>query len=179
MKRRASHPQLEPIEERVLTTVVGMHHAAGHVQRSRAHSAPQQIHHLWATITLTNDTRRSAEIYFKIGQYGDPWHKVINVHIAHNELKNFVVQFPVGHSLPTFRLTYYTFKSAYAAAHNLWDARSETILPLILDHHPGPDELASKGAVWYLQKDTLGTVILHNPSPIPPGRFDGFFGTKV
>lgn len=130
MKRKASRPQLEPIEERVLTTVAGAHHALTPVVVRSSERLPP-LGHLWAVVGMDNKTNHT--IKFLIDFYG-PQGRYKQRAGTIQPYGEMVIssEFKVPGSIPTLELTYRV---------ETRDVRATTRLsPYLFQHEPTWEE---------------------------------------
>ncbi|MHC5536719.1 hypothetical protein ACYOEI_00415 [Singulisphaera rosea] len=152
MKRRAT-PQLESIEERVLTTVAGSHHALTTVVVRSSEPLPP-LRHLWAIVGMDNMTDHV--IRFHIDFYGpNGWYKqragTIKPHgemVVSSEVK-------VPGSIPTLELTY------HAATRDV--SATTRLAPYLLHHEPAWEERWGSPFFYRIKEDRHDQLVVIHP----------------
>lgn len=170
MKCRASRPQLEPIEERVLTTVAGTHHALTPVVARSSERLPPQ-RYLWAVTGMSNMTDHA--IAWRLDFYGpDGLYKSRSATIKPHGEMVVSSEFTVPGSIPTLELTYRDTTRNISATTRL--------SPYLMLHEPTWEERWGSPFFYRLKENRhQQIVVLHPIRPeveAPPGSgMSGFF----
>lgn len=170
MKRRASRPQLEPIEERVLTTVAGTHHALAPVVAPSSERLPPQ-RYLWAVVGMSNLTDHPIPFHLEIsGSHG--------LHVTRSgtiQAHGRIVisrEFSVPGSIPTLELTYRDVPR---------DIRHTTrVSPYLFHHEPSYEERWGSPFFYRLKEDRHEQIVVIHPirpevEAPPASGMTGFF----
>lgn len=163
MKRKASRPQLEPIEERVLTTVAGAHHALTAVVVRSSERLPP-LGHLWAVVGMDNMTNHT--IKFRIDFYGpDGWIRQRAGTIKPHGEMVISSEFKVPGSIPTLELTYRAETRDVSATTRL--------APYLLHHEPSWEERWGSPFFYRIKEDRHDQLVVIRPKhpevEAPPG----------
>lgn len=151
MKRRASRPQVERIEERVLTTVAGSAVALPLVGQSSEH--PE--HRTWVLINFLNNTNHDVQFRLTF-TLGHQVHYVGEFHFPPNgrlHLNDGALSFLVPGPLPHYSVTF------QASPHR---RITEPITPRHFDHQPTPAEISSNifPSTYVFTKNIKGDIVL-------------------
>lgn len=153
MTRRASRPQLESIEERVLTTVAGSPHGLSPlVARGAERIAPQR--YVWAVTGLSNTTDHL--IQWVIDYYGqNGWFRA-QYGVVHPHGRNFSsIKFTVPGHIPVLELSYYDESWGVLGTSRLY--------PYLFEHEPMTEEKWGSPFFFRLKKDFHHRVIVIHP----------------
>lgn len=162
MKRRASRPRLEPIEDRVLTTVTGTSPALTHAVRPSTRST----HHIeWMVLHVANQTNRDIPVHI-VSYVGHTIVDERSTNIRPGFFTNEYIHVRAVSQVALFTVTYNTSQH-----HTV----RKVCAPNFFDHQPSLDEERASPYRYRFVRNIVRQITLIPPEHPPPPT-DGSLG---